>query len=100
LVEVLFDLEELEPAEAEEEIQKLIGPLGKVVALPKSRQIMVREMAGTLRQIRSVLERAESPDESPSQLKAFSIEYSLVKPCRVEDLLEAVQTTARLGEDC
>jgi len=38
------------------------------------------------------------PDDTCAENSA--IESSLVKPCRVEDLLEAVQTTARLGDDC
>jgi len=54
LVSVVFPLQKVSPAEAEEEITKLIGPPpSSVQALEKSRQVMVTATAGRLRVIRS-----------------------------------------------
>jgi type II secretory pathway component GspD/PulD (secretin) len=63
LVSVLFDLEKIKPEEAEAEVKKLLGPQGTVVALSKSRQVLVTETAGRLRAIRSVFKRIESESD-------------------------------------
>ena len=62
LVRVLFELEKFEPEEAEQEIQKLVGPQGSVIVMPKSRQILVTDTVGNLRTIRRVIERIEDPE--------------------------------------
>jgi len=78
LVAVLFDLDKFNPEEAEAEIQKLIGPQGTVVPLPKSRQVLVTETAGRLRAIRKVIQRVENPDEPPEgETQAFKLEFVL-----------------------
>jgi type II secretory pathway component GspD/PulD (secretin) len=61
LVCVLFNLDKLAPEEAESEVRKLLGPEGSVVALSKSRQIMVTETGGRLKAIRSLIQRVEDP---------------------------------------
>jgi len=78
LVAVLFDLDKLQPEDAETELQKLIGPQGSVVPLPKSRQVLVTETAGRLRAIRKVIERVENPDGPPDgEMRAFNLEFAL-----------------------
>ncbi len=61
LVAVLFQLNKFEPDDAAKEIEKLIGPEGKVDVLPKTRQLYVRETGGRLRTIRSIIQRVEDP---------------------------------------
>ena len=61
LVAVLFQLDKFEPDEAAKEIEKLIGPEGKIDVLAKTRQLYVRETGGRLRTIRSVIQRVEDP---------------------------------------
>ncbi len=62
LVKCLFQLAKWDPAEAAEEIGKLIGPQGAVTALPTAGQILVTETGGKLREIRNVIEGVENPD--------------------------------------
>ncbi len=78
LVSVLFSLNKLSSEEAETEINKLIGPQGTVVSLPKSRQILVTETAGRLRAIRSVIQRVEDPQGlAGGQLQSYELKYAL-----------------------
>ncbi len=62
LVSTLFRLRNVQPDEAEQEIQKLLGPQGTVQVLGKARQIFVTETAGRLRTIRDVLQAMEDPE--------------------------------------
>lgn len=61
VVSCLFTLTKITPEEAEAEIRKLIGPLGSIVVLSKSKQIQVTEAAGKLRTIRAVIGAIEEP---------------------------------------
>ncbi len=61
-VRVLFELEKFDPQEAEQEIQKLVGPQGSVVVMPKTRQILVTDTVNNLKTIRRVIQRIEDPD--------------------------------------
>jgi len=60
LAKCLFQLSKLDPADAEEEIGKLVDR-GSVVALPKAGQILVTETVGKLKTIRAMIERVENP---------------------------------------
>lgn len=75
LVSVLFPLQRLSPEEAEQEVQKLLGPQGSVVVLSKSRHIQVTETAGRLRMIRRVLDALETPLGPGGQVKIFPLKY-------------------------
>lgn len=77
LVRTLFQVRSMPAADAAAEVEKLIGPQGKVVVLERAGMIQVTETAGRLRTIRSVIDAAEQPgtagiDESP-QLEVYSI---------------------------
>lgn len=77
LVRTLFHVRSMPAADAAAEIEKLIGPQGKVVVLDRAGMVQVTETAGRLRTIRSVIDAAESPTstgigESP-QLEVYSI---------------------------
>lgn len=61
LVNVVFQLDKFEPAQAEAEIKRLIGPQGNVVVLPTTKQISITETAGKLRTIRKIIQRVEDP---------------------------------------
>jgi type II secretory pathway component GspD/PulD (secretin) len=77
LVSTLFDLDTISPEEAEAEIKKLIGPQGSVVALPKSRQVLVTETAGRLRAIRKVLARIQSPEaHSTGRVEVITLRFA------------------------
>ncbi len=96
LVSVVFPLSKLSPAEAETEVGKLIGsPPGSVLALEKSRQVLVTDTAGRLRVIRSMLERIENPQGSGTgKLQAFEVKYVLP-----EEVLPAIRKLCGLPDD-
>ena len=78
LVSVLFELETVTAEEANQEIEKLVGPQGSVVPLPKAKQLLVTETAGRLRTIRQIIEKIEGPQgQSGKQLQAFPLEFTL-----------------------
>jgi len=62
LVKCLFHLAKMEVTERSRRIAKLVGPTGSVVALPRSQQLLVTEMAGRMRTIQEVIERIENPE--------------------------------------
>lgn len=62
LVKFLFQLDKITPEEAEQEIQKLLGPQGSIILFAKSRQIQVRDTAGRLRTMERVIRRLEDPE--------------------------------------
>jgi type II secretory pathway component GspD/PulD (secretin) len=61
IVQCMFQLNKITAEEAEAEIRKLVSPQGKVVVLPKARQLVVTETVGTLRQIRKNIQAIENP---------------------------------------
>jgi hypothetical protein len=66
LATTLFPLGKLSAEDAQAEIQRLIGPQGAIVLLPKAGQLQVTETAGRLRLIRSVL-------DATAQLQASNV---------------------------
>ncbi|MDR0871666.1 MAG: hypothetical protein LBN39_12830 [Planctomycetaceae bacterium] len=59
----VFKLNRTTPDIIQAEAEKLLGPQGSIVALPKSQQIVITETAGTLRAIRDIIRRIDDPDE-------------------------------------
>lgn len=78
VVSVLFQLDKLTPEEIEGEVQKMIGPQGSVISLPKSRQLLVTETVGRLRAIRRAIQRAEDPEgiHRQQQLRQVPLQYA------------------------
>ncbi len=78
VVSVLFQLQKLAPEEIEPEVQRMIGPQGSVISLPKSRQLLVTETVGRLRAIRRAIERAEDPEgvHRQHQLRQVALQYA------------------------
>ena len=79
LIGVLFQLDKFDPEEAATEIEKLVGPQGAVVVLPKTKQLHVTETAGRLRTIRDVIQRVEDPEGLLSG-KLQSYEFTNILP--------------------
>ncbi|GHT44438.1 hypothetical protein FACS189454_01800 [Planctomycetales bacterium] len=59
----VFNLNRTTPDIIQAEAEKLLGPQGTLVTLPKSQQIVITETAGTLRTIRDIIKRIDDPDE-------------------------------------
>ncbi|MDR1269791.1 MAG: hypothetical protein LBK82_09720 [Planctomycetaceae bacterium] len=58
----VFSLNRTTPDIIQAEAEKLLGPQGSLVVLPKSQQIVITETAGTLRTIRDIIKRIDDPD--------------------------------------
>ncbi len=78
LVRVLFPVWNMTPEQAALEVQPLLGPQGKVISLPKARQIQVTETGGRLRTIRSVVNAVEGADASAAGMREFPLHYITV----------------------
>ena len=61
LVTTLFQLRRMTAEEAQLEVDKLRGPTGKIVVLPKSGQLLVTETAGRLRTMKEIIDAVENP---------------------------------------
>ena len=76
-VSVQFQLDRMTPEEAEVEVRKLLRPQGSVIALPKSRQVVVTETAGRMKAIRAMIQRIEDPvGFNSTQVRAFELRYA------------------------
>ncbi|HND55448.1 MAG TPA: hypothetical protein PLV92_23700, partial [Pirellulaceae bacterium] len=62
LLRCLFPIRRMTPEDAEKEVNKLIGPQGKVAVLPQAKQLLVRETGSKLRAIRDLISSVENPD--------------------------------------
>ncbi len=65
LVRVAFPLDKRPAATVVEEIKPLLSPLGKVVPLPSTGQVLVTDAAGNMRAIRAMIQ-AISPPATPA----------------------------------
>lgn len=63
LCRCVFNLTRTTPDVIQLEAEKLLGPQGSIVVLPKSQQIVVTETAGTLRAIREIIKKVDDPDD-------------------------------------
>ncbi|MCA9239629.1 MAG: hypothetical protein KDA37_05495, partial [Planctomycetales bacterium] len=63
LVRVLFRVRSMLPEDLAEELERLIGPQGKIIVLSKANMIQVTETAGRIRTIRRVIESIDGPGE-------------------------------------
>jgi len=87
LVRTLFDLDKFKPEEAEAEAKKLLGPQGTVVALPRTRQLQVTDMAGRLRAVQKMINRIENKDGSGSgNIRQIELHY-----IRIDDVMHVLR---------
>jgi type II secretory pathway component GspD/PulD (secretin) len=75
IVRVIFPVWNMTPEQAAEEVQPLLGPQGKAITLPQSRQIQVTETAGRLRTIRSIINSVEQPDLGTAGVRELKLKY-------------------------
>ena len=93
LVSVLFPLNNMDPAQVEKEIAKLIGPQGSLVVIPQAKQVFVTETAGRLRTIRNILDSVEQPDTGEEEIKLFTMKH-----VSAEEVLVVARQLLGLGE--
>ena len=94
LVRVLFKLRNMTPAVAAEEVEKLVGPQGRVDLLPRAGMIQVTETAGRCRAIREVIEAVEQPAAAGDNVRPFELEYILA-----EDALPVLRQMLAIDDD-
>jgi type II secretory pathway component GspD/PulD (secretin) len=95
LVKTLFQLVKMTPEEATSDLQKLIGPQGKLFVFPAAKQVLVQETAGRLRTIRDVIESVEKPrTELAGKVLEIKLEFA-----PAEDILAVARTMLSMGEE-
>jgi type II secretory pathway component GspD/PulD (secretin)/outer membrane biosynthesis protein TonB len=95
LVKTLFQLVKMTPEEATSDLQKLIGPQGKLFVFPAAKQVLVQETAGRLRTIRDVIEGVEKPrTELAGKVVEIQLEFA-----PAEDILAVARTMLSMGEE-
>ena len=77
LVRVLFHVRNMTPEVAAEEINRMVGPQGSVVVLPRAGMLQVTETAGRIRAIQKVVQAVERPDLSQvGAIRPFDLEHT------------------------
>jgi type II secretory pathway component GspD/PulD (secretin) len=95
LVKTLFQLVKMTPDEATSDLQKLIGPQGKLFVFAAAKQVLVQETAGRLRTIRDVIEGVEKPrTDLAGKVLEIKLEFA-----PAEDILAVARTMLGMGED-
>ena len=95
LVKTLFQLVKMTPEEATSDLEKLIGPQGKLYVFPAAKQVLIQETAGRLRTIRDVIESVEKPrTELAGKVLEIKLEFA-----PAEDILAVARTMLGMGED-
>jgi len=100
LVSTRFSLKNLTAEEGQKEIEKLLGPEGRVVVLPKSQQLVITETGGRLREIRDVLARADAARDPAQQevrwfkLRSVSPDEAIAMLRQVFEIAEGSTATA------
>ncbi|MBT4693228.1 MAG: hypothetical protein HOB73_07790 [Planctomycetaceae bacterium] len=95
LVKTLFQLVKMTPEEATSDLQKLIGPQGKLFVFPAAKQVLVQETAGRLRTMRDVIEGVEKPrTDLAGKVLEIKLEFA-----PAEDILAVARTMLSMGEE-
>ena len=58
----VFNLSRTMPDIVQTEVERLLGPQGNILPMPKSQQIVITETGATLRTIRDIIQRIDDPD--------------------------------------
>ncbi|MFP6620477.1 MAG: hypothetical protein VB877_14115, partial [Pirellulaceae bacterium] len=95
IVKCLFQLDKMTAEEAEEDLQKLIGPLGKIWVFPAAKQLLVQETGGQLRRIQTMIESVEKP----RQVVTEPVTEMTLKFITAESILPVARVLMGLNEE-
>ena len=102
LVSVVFPLEGRDAAEVETEIKPLLGPHGKTAVLPKTRQLLVTDMAGKMRSIAAVIASIPLPSKpaavapaAPGQPSLATYPLETLDPATTLEVLKSMFPDAK-----
>ncbi len=73
-----FNLDKVDAAEAEKQINQLLSPVGSIIVMPGAKQILATETAGNLRTIQEILNSLEktAAEEEKGKLHAFPLKIA------------------------
>lgn len=91
-VKHMFTLERLDPETIKAEVEQLLSIQGTVKSLPSSRQILVTDMAGNVRAVARMIDRAE--ESGASTVKTFPL-----KSINAEEVLMVARPLLGLEEE-
>ncbi|MEX2286627.1 MAG: secretin N-terminal domain-containing protein [Planctomycetaceae bacterium] len=100
LVSVMFPLGNRPAEEVAKEIKPLLGPQGKAVPLPKTKQLLVTDMAGIMRSVNAIITSIPEPQPPPTPAAPQPPEKPLltVYPLKTADPNAAVEMLKILVE--
>lgn len=102
-VSVLFQVGNREVADVVQEITPLLGPLGKSMPLPKTRQVLVTDTAGVMRAIDAVIksmpEAKAPPAVEPERPTLVVYPIKSADPEAVVKVLESLMPSGRFVRD-
>ncbi|MDR0391127.1 MAG: hypothetical protein LBH59_04420, partial [Planctomycetaceae bacterium] len=90
----VFPLVQTTPDVIQNEVEKLLGPQGSIIALPTSRHIVITETGGTLRAIRSIIRQIDGA----GNIGAGSIHVIEVKSLPADDALAMMRRLLGIDE--
>ncbi len=90
LVSVLFPLDGRDPQAVNSEITPLLGPHGKSVPLPQTKQILVTDTAGIMRVIDALIQSMSKPKPKPSKPEKPVLQVHQVKSVDPQSVIDVV----------
>lgn len=73
VVKVQFDLKRTTPADVQNEIERILSPLGRVAPMQRSQTIQITDTVSNLRAIQKVIEKLDNPVEQLDNLKVVEL---------------------------
>ena len=94
ICQCVFDLNRTTPEIIQAEAEKLLGPQGSILLLPKSQQIVITETSGKLRTIRDIIKRIDDSDS----LVTGAIQMVEVKNLSADEALQMMRRLLVIDE--
>ncbi|MDE0735928.1 MAG: hypothetical protein OSB47_08900, partial [Pirellulaceae bacterium] len=95
IVKCLFQLDKMTAEEAEADLQKLLGPMGKISVFPAAKQLLIQETGGQLRRIQTMIESVEKPRQAVTE----PVTEMTLKFITAESILPVARVLMGLNEE-
>lgn len=82
IVATTFALHRLTPQQAVRDLENLMGPRGRIVALPHTNRVAAWDRASSLEHLRRTLTMMDQPDEKIGQFRVFRFTYIRAEDAR------------------
>jgi len=90
----VFNLNRTTPDIVQTEVERLLGPQGNILPMPRSQQIVITETVGTLRTIRDIIRRIDDPDATVTG----SLQMVEVSNLTAEDAVQMMRRLLTIDE--